>query len=81
MVMDITVMVSDPRRVSQKAPLEDFRLLPVIIGIFIVTTTHAADWQVTPRVSMSETYTDNVTAAPSDEQSDFITEISPGVNL
>ena len=42
----------------------------------------AADWKVTPRLSLLETYTDNVTlATQGNEKSDFITQISPGVSL
>lgn len=42
----------------------------------------AADWKVTPRLTLVETYTDNVTlATQGNEKSDFITQISPGVSL
>lgn len=40
----------------------------------------AAEWRVTPTLTVRETYTDNVRlAAPELAQSDFITEISPGI--
>lgn len=46
------------------------------------TCSAAADWKITPRLSLLETYTDNVTlATKGNEQSDFITQISPGVSL
>ena len=42
----------------------------------------AAEWEFTPRVSAGGTWTDNVTAADSGfEESEFITELSPGFNL
>ncbi len=42
----------------------------------------AADWKITPRLSLLETYTDNVTlASRGNEKSDFITQINPGVSL
>lgn len=42
----------------------------------------AADWQISPRVSLRETYTDNVRLAPrGQEESDFVTEIDPGVRV
>ena len=42
----------------------------------------AADWKITPRLSLLETYTDNVTLATrGNEKSDFITQINPGVSL
>jgi uncharacterized protein (PEP-CTERM system associated) len=44
--------------------------------------SYAADWQVTPRVELRETYTDNVRLAPrGQEESDFVTEIEPGVAI
>jgi len=53
----------------------------------VVTTTaslvaRAADVKVKRTITASETYTDNVTlASPGNEQSDFITEILPGLNV
>lgn len=43
----------------------------------------AADWKVTPNLTLSERYTDNVNLAPSGQSksSDFITEIRPGVQI
>jgi len=42
----------------------------------------AADWKITPRLFLTETYTDNVTLAPQgNEKSDFITQINPGISL
>ena len=46
------------------------------------TGAHAADWKVTPRLDLLETYTDNVTLGPAGRrQSDFVTQINPGVSL
>lgn len=43
---------------------------------------YAADWKMTPRLDLRETYTDNVTLGPSGSaQSDFVTQINPGVSL
>ena len=43
----------------------------------------AADWTVTPNLTLSERYTDNVNLAPSGQprESDFITEVRPGVQF
>jgi uncharacterized protein (PEP-CTERM system associated) len=42
----------------------------------------AADWKITPRLNLLETYTDNVTLATrGNEISDFITQINPGISL
>src|SRR5687768_6642170 len=41
-----------------------------------------AEWRVTPSLTLSETYTDNVELNVQDEEeSDFITEIAPGIAL
>ena len=40
----------------------------------------AGEWRVTPRVSASETYSDNIALAPAgSEQHDFLTTASPGI--
>ncbi len=36
---------------------------------------------VTPRVSVTETITDNVRLSPDNRQAEFVTEISPGINI
>jgi hypothetical protein len=43
----------------------------------------AADWTVTPNLTVSERYTDNVNLAPAGprKESDLITEVRPGVNI
>ncbi|BBP02813.1 hypothetical protein TPL01_02450 [Sulfuriferula plumbiphila] len=43
----------------------------------------AADWKITPNLTVSERYTDNVNLAPSGQsrESDFITEVRPGVQI
>lgn len=42
----------------------------------------AADWRLTPSIEVEEAYNDNVLLAPRGrERSDFITRISPGLNL
>lgn len=43
----------------------------------------AADWKITPNLTVSERYTDNVNLAPSGQprESDFITEVRPGVQV
>ena len=53
-----------------------------IILLMCPAYSAAADWKITPRLSLTETYTDNVTlATQGNEQSDFITQINPGISL
>ena len=42
----------------------------------------AADWQITPRLSVTETYSDNIRLAPKgQEQQSFVTDISPSISI
>ena len=54
-------------------------LLITIIQLHV--TAHAATWSFDPRISVEETYTDNVFLDSSNERDDFITEITPGINI
>jgi uncharacterized protein (PEP-CTERM system associated) len=38
-------------------------------------------WSIVPRVSATQTFTDNVALSQTNRQSDFITELSPGVRM
>ncbi|MEO6423347.1 MAG: TIGR03016 family PEP-CTERM system-associated outer membrane protein [Candidatus Nitrotoga sp.] len=54
----------------------------ILILLILPTYSIAADWKVTPRLNLLETYTDNVTlATKGNEKSDFITQINPGISL
>ncbi|TPQ29587.1 TIGR03016 family PEP-CTERM system-associated outer membrane protein [Methylomonas koyamae] len=39
------------------------------------------DWRVTPSLSASETFTDNINLANVDKKSGFVTEVTPGLSL
>lgn len=46
------------------------------------TATQATEWKVTPRLALSETYSDNILLAPSgSEQSEWVTQVNPGVSI
>ncbi|MEQ8659894.1 MAG: TIGR03016 family PEP-CTERM system-associated outer membrane protein, partial [Gammaproteobacteria bacterium] len=45
------------------------------------TIASAGEWDFTPRLSMEETYTDNVRLVESGERGDFITTITPGFSV
>lgn len=53
------------------------------VGMLVASPSGAANWQVTPSLELQETYTDNVNLATGSEnrQSDFVTRITPGVNV
>lgn len=60
-------------------------LRPIAFAAFALLAAQcaqAADWNFTPRLILRETYSDNVTLAPTgQERSDFVTEVMPGFNL
>ena len=61
------------------------RILPLCAACLMVMqvgVANAGHWSVDPSLRISETYTDNVALAPQgQEESDFITLISPGVSI
>ena len=53
-----------------------------VMAGYPATVAFGADWRITPRLEVDETYNDNVTLAPKGrERSDFITTISPGIGV
>jgi len=60
------------------------KIVQIVTPILLICPAYstAADWKITPRLILRETYTDNVTLATrGNEKSDFITQINPGVSL
>lgn len=57
----------------------------LFIGIYAyASSAHvtAANWQITPRLSVTETYSDNIRLAPKgQEQQSFVTDISPSISV
>lgn len=67
--------VPDIRRRLRQAVL----LLTVPV---VVTPLHAAEWKVTPSISASEMYSDNIfLGGPGSQLSDFVTTITPGISV
>ncbi len=58
-------------------------LAPVMLLTGVALPAMAADWTVTPNLTVSERYTDNVNLATSGQskKNDFITEVRPGVQI
>lgn len=43
---------------------------------------YAADWLVTPKIQLRETFSDNIRLAPKgEEESDLVSEVSPGITI
>lgn len=79
MVTTIADSTSDSGRSKQSPPLTS---TVAIVALFVASHANAAEWRVTPRLDLRQTYTDNVRLAPQGaERSDFIADISPGLNI
>lgn len=59
----------------------------IILPLFLLSCLHAATAHaamkktLTPRISVQEQYDDNIDLEPDDEDSDWITSVSPGISL
>jgi len=57
-------------------------LCPAAAMLWLPQPVDASEWTVKPSLSLTENYSDNIRHAPrGNEQSDWITQISPGLNL
>jgi uncharacterized protein (PEP-CTERM system associated) len=58
-------------------------VLLVIAALAVLSAkAQATEWKVTPRLSLEESYSDNVTLAPSGQkQSEWVTQITPGISI
>jgi len=90
-IMVTAVMAPNPFHVTRPANAlssKQFRLrsaacaglLPALLMIPSPLAL-ASEWKITPSVSASETYTDNVSLGTSNPQSDWVTQINPGVSV
>lgn len=58
-----------------------FSIFLMAIFIILCPSLARARWSLTPRLSVEEQYDDNIFLSEKNEQDDFITTISPGVDL
>ena len=49
--------------------------------LLCATAVHAGEWTVIPRLTLGETYSDNINLRNDDKEGDLITEVSPGINI
>ena len=57
------------------------RLLPLAAALLVALPVHA-QWRVTPSLSLTETYTDNVNlASDANKRAQFVTEATPGLSV
>ncbi len=54
----------------------------LLVAIFAPPPLQAADWKITPSISASEMYSDNIfLGGPGSQLSDFVTTITPGISV
>lgn len=73
----VMVMLARPRSfiLVQKS-----LLFYLILGGVVFPST-AAEWKITPSISVNETATDNVALTSSNKKSDLITDLAPGIRI
>jgi uncharacterized protein (PEP-CTERM system associated) len=54
-----------------------------VLGAILLSplAAKAGDWNITPRISLAGIYSDNVDLEPDNEQTSYITEVSPGISV
>jgi uncharacterized protein (PEP-CTERM system associated) len=86
-VMGITPMERDDRTIRDLTDimiysLHSCRLWITLFGLLLCATiVEAGNWEITPRISVAEVYSDNINLDDSDKEYDLVTEITPGISL
>ena len=55
--------------------------ITLLLVLLYTTTVLAGDWDITPRISVAEIYSDNINLDDNDKEYDLVTEITPGISL
>ena len=85
--MGITAMASHPPENCQSGNKLDhkygFCRQSLTLGLLLLYAVPAAAgvWEIIPRASVAEIYTDNIDLEPENEQKALITEVTPGINI
>ena len=53
----------------------------LILVLLCPAAVHAGQWIITPRLTLGETYSDNINLSDDDKEGDLITEITPGISI
>ena len=61
--------------------MKKIKILLLIVCAYIASSAEAATWRFDPRFIVKETYTDNLFLDANNERSDYITEVTPGINI
>ena len=82
MTLPNSVFKGDLKLISKVT--KGFTIIPMLTALVLYSDTWglAAEWTIVPNITITETYQDNVTLAPeNNEESDYITEINPGISI
>lgn len=77
----MTITMAEPQR-TRRIPGALPRLLPLAAAMLVAAPSSHAQWEVTPRIGLLETYTDNVDLRDDDlATSQWITELRPSISV
>ena len=86
-VMGITPMEGDDRTIRNLTGIMIYsrhscRLWITLFTLLLsATPVEAGDWDITPRISVSETYSDNINLDDNDKEWEMVTEVTPGISI
>lgn len=76
--------ITSPSRIRDALPAPKVSTASALASLLLLASpcATAAEWKITPRVGLTEIYTDNVRLTPAGtERSEFITQVSPGLTI
>ena len=66
---------------ANRPRLKKFGLLGMGLSLLVIFPAWAGEWTITPTITAVETRTDNVGQVEKNKQSDWVTDITPGINI
>jgi uncharacterized protein (PEP-CTERM system associated) len=68
------------RKVEMKSSFPEISLI-TLSSVFVMQAAVAGEWTITPNVSLSQVFTDNVLQNDNDKRSDMLTRVTPSVSV
>jgi uncharacterized protein (PEP-CTERM system associated) len=53
----------------------------LVVMVVFMNTAYAGSWDITPRISLAEIFSDNINLDDDDKEYDLVTEITPGIRI
>ncbi|QAU35392.1 TIGR03016 family PEP-CTERM system-associated outer membrane protein [Janthinobacterium sp. 17J80-10] len=76
--------ITNPGHIRSTLPVPKVTTASALASLLLLASPHAtaAEWKFTPRVGLTEIYSDNVRLTPAGtERSEFITQVTPGLTI